>query len=38
VLAILLVVRLAGRIYDRSVLRFGAPLTLRDAVGLARRP
>ena len=35
--AILLAVRLAGRIYDRSVLRFGAPLTLRDAVRLARR-
>ncbi|HYH54227.1 MAG TPA: ABC transporter permease [Solirubrobacterales bacterium] len=37
VLAILLIVRLAGRIYERSVLRFGAPLTLRDAARLARR-
>jgi ABC-2 type transport system permease protein len=37
VLATLLIVRLAGRIYERSVLRFGAPLTLRDAARLARR-
>jgi ABC-2 type transport system permease protein len=31
--AIYLVVRLAGRIYERSVLRFGTPVKLREALG-----
>jgi ABC-2 type transport system permease protein len=35
--AIAVVVRLAGRIYERSVLRFGTPLKLREALALARR-
>jgi ABC-2 type transport system permease protein len=33
VVAIYLVVRLAGRIYERSVLRFGTPVKLREALG-----
>lgn len=33
VAAIFLVVRLAGRIYERSVLRFGTPVKLREALG-----
>lgn len=37
VLSILIVVRLAARIYNRSVLRFGTPLKLREALSLARR-
>jgi ABC-2 type transport system permease protein len=35
--AIGVVVFLAARIYDRSVLRFGAPMKLREAVGAALR-
>jgi ABC-2 type transport system permease protein len=35
-LAIALVVTLAARIYGRSVLRFGTPLKLRDALRLVR--
>jgi ABC-2 type transport system permease protein len=35
-LAIAVVVTLAGRIYGRSVLRFGTPLKLRDALRLIR--
>ena len=31
-----LVVRVAGRIYDRSVLRFGSPMKLREALALSR--
>jgi ABC-2 type transport system permease protein len=34
--AIAIVVTLAGRIYSRSVLRFGTPLKLRDALRLVR--
>lgn len=34
--SILLVVWIAGRIYRRSVLRFGTPMTLREALGLLR--
>lgn len=34
--SILLVVRVAGRIYQRSVLRFGTPMKLREAVALLR--
>jgi ABC-2 type transport system permease protein len=34
--AILVVVFLAGRIYERSVLRFGTPLKLRQALKLVR--
>lgn len=33
--AIAVVVVLAARIYDRSVLRFGTPMKLREAVGIA---
>jgi ABC-2 type transport system permease protein len=36
-ISILLVVRVAARIYDRSVLRFGSPLKLREALALSRR-
>jgi ABC-2 type transport system permease protein len=32
-ISIFVVVRLAGRIYERSVLRFGAPVKLREALG-----
>lgn len=35
-LAILLVTYLAGRIYERSVLRFGTPIKLREALSLLR--
>ncbi len=35
--AIAVVVWLAGRIYNRSVLRFGTPVKLREALSLARR-
>ena len=34
--SILLVVSVAGRIYRRSVLRFGSPMKLREAVALLR--
>ena len=34
--AIAVVVVLAGRIYNRSVLRFGTPLKLREALKLVR--
>jgi ABC-2 type transport system permease protein len=34
--SILLVVWLAGRIYQRSILRFGTPLKLREALSLLR--
>ena len=27
----------AGRVYDRSVLRFGSPMKLREALALSRR-
>lgn len=36
--SIVLVVRLAGRIYDRSILRFGSPVKLREALGGRPRP
>ena len=36
VVAIYLVVRLAGRIYERSVLRFGTPVKLREALGAGK--
>ena len=36
-ISILVVVRLAARIYDRSVLRFGTPMKLREALALSRR-
>jgi ABC-2 type transport system permease protein len=36
-ISILAVVRVAGRIYDRSVLRFGSPMKLREALALSRR-
>jgi ABC-2 type transport system permease protein len=36
--AIALVIVLAARIYDRSVLRFGTPVKLREAIGAALRP
>jgi ABC-2 type transport system permease protein len=36
--AIGVVIVLAGRIYDRSVLRFGTPVKLREALGAALRP
>jgi ABC-2 type transport system permease protein len=36
-ISILIVVRLAARIYDRSVLRFGTPMKLREALSLPRR-
>jgi ABC-2 type transport system permease protein len=36
VLAILLLVRVAGRIYERAILRVGAPLKLTQALRLAR--
>jgi ABC-2 type transport system ATP-binding protein len=35
--SILIVVRVAGRIYGRSVLRFGSPMKLREALALSRR-
>jgi ABC-2 type transport system permease protein len=35
--AIAVVIVLAARIYDRSVLRFGAPMKLREALGAALR-
>jgi ABC-2 type transport system permease protein len=35
--AIVLLVFLAARIYERVVLRMGAPLKIRDALSLARR-
>jgi hypothetical protein len=34
-IAIVVVIVLAARIYDRSVLHFGAPLKLRDALRAA---
>jgi len=37
VVSILIVVRLAARVYDRSVLRFGTPMKLREALALSRR-
>ena len=36
-ISILIVVRLAARIYNRSVLRFGTPMKLREALALSRR-
>ena len=35
--AIAIVIVIAARIYNRSVLRFGAPLKLREALGTALR-
>jgi ABC-2 type transport system permease protein len=35
--SILLVVRLSGRIYERSVLRFGTPVKLREVLGRRAR-
>jgi ABC-2 type transport system permease protein len=37
VISILIVVRVAARIYDRSVLRFGTPMKLREALSLPGR-
>ena len=34
--SILFVVWIAGRLYQRSVLRFGTPLKLREALALLR--
>ncbi len=36
-ISILIVVRVAARIYDRSVLRFGTPMKLREALSLPGR-
>jgi ABC-2 type transport system permease protein len=36
-ISILIVVRVAARVYGRSVLRFGSPMRLRDALALSRR-
>ncbi len=35
--SIFVVVRLAGRIYERSILRFGSPVRLRDVLGRGER-
>jgi ABC-2 type transport system permease protein len=36
--SVVVLLRLAGRIYERTVLRLGAPIRLRDALRLARSP
>lgn len=36
-ISILVVVRPVARVYSRSVLRFGMPMKLREALALSRR-
>jgi hypothetical protein len=38
VLGALLLIALAGRVYERAVLRLGAPMKLSQALKLAREP
>jgi len=38
VLGTLLVIRVAGRVYERSVLHFGSPLKLTEALRQSRSP